>query len=158
MAIGDILKHHWLNLGSYERWRQIKTGNLLPRIQGVMDFLKPYAAQNADIAEWITSHGAKIDEAFNAVASIYFEQAAHKVDCIRRAVAAADADWAAEGTLSQKALRALRSTAGVSCVLVGMRRAEYKSNVIAELQRPVQQDPRFQSWQKLAAELAKLKH
>ena len=39
MAIGDTLKHHWLNLGSYEHWRQIKTGNLQPRIQGVMDFL-----------------------------------------------------------------------------------------------------------------------
>jgi len=34
MAVGDILKHHWLNFGSYEHWRQIKTGNLLPRIQG----------------------------------------------------------------------------------------------------------------------------
>jgi len=156
MAIGDILKHHWLNFGSYERWRQIKTSNLLPRIQGVMDFLKPYAAQNADIAKWMSSHGAKIDEAFKAVASIYYEQAAHKAERIRRAVAAADGDWAAEGTLSQKALRALRSTPAVSSVLVGMRRTEYVSDVLAELQRPVQQDPRFESWQKLTAELAKV--
>jgi aryl-alcohol dehydrogenase-like predicted oxidoreductase len=151
MAIGDTLKHHWLNFGSYERWRQVKTGNLLPRIQGVVDFLEPYAEQNADLSKWMASHRAKIEEAFEAVASIYAEQAAHKVDRIRRAVAAADRDWAAEGTLSQKALRALRSTLGVSCVLVGMRRDAYVSDVIAELQRPVQQVSRFESWQKLMA-------
>jgi aryl-alcohol dehydrogenase-like predicted oxidoreductase len=157
MAIGDTLKHHWLNFGSYERWRQVKTGNLLPRIQGVMDFLGPYGRQNADISSWMASHTAKIEEAFDAVASIYVEQAAHKVDRIRRAVAAVDRDWAAEGSLSQKALRALRSTAGVSCVLVGMRREAYVSDVIAELQRPVHLDAHIDSWQKLTAELANMR-
>jgi len=83
MAIGDTLKHHWLNFGSYERWRQIKTGNLLPRIQGVMDFLEPFAAQNEDISKWMASHRSKIEDAFEAVASIYAEQAAHMVDRIR---------------------------------------------------------------------------
>jgi hypothetical protein len=156
MAIGDTLKHHWLNLGSYERWRQIKTGNLQPRIQGVMDFLEPYANQNEDISNWMTSHREKIEEAFEAVASIYLEEAARQVNRVRRAVAAADQDWAGEGTLSQKALRAIRSTAGVSCTLVGMRRAEYVSDVLAELRHPIKQDARFESWQKLTEELAKM--
>jgi aryl-alcohol dehydrogenase-like predicted oxidoreductase len=156
MGIGDTLKHHWLNLGSYERWRQFKTGNLQPRIQGVMDFLEPYANQNEDISNWITSHREKIEEAFEAVASIYAEEAAHQVDRIRRTMATADRDWAAEGTLSQKALRAIRSTPGVSCTLVGMRRAEYVSDVLAELRRPIKQDARFESWQKLTKELAKM--
>lgn len=156
MAIGDTLKHHWLNFGSYERWRQVKTGNLLPRIQGVMDFLEPYGRENADIAKWMESHRARIEEAFDAVASVYAEQAAHKVDRIRRAVAAVDEDWAAAGTLSQKALRALRSTSGISCVLVGMRREVYVSDVIAELQRPINQGAHFESWQDLSAELANM--
>ena len=156
MAIGDMLKHHWLTLGSYERWRQVKTGNLQPRIQGVMDFLEPYGNQNEDISNWMASHREKIEEAFEAVASIYAEEAAHQVDRIRRTMATADRDWAAEGTLSQKALRAIRSTPGVSCTLVGMRRAEYVSDVLAELRRPIKQDARFESWQKLTKELAKM--
>jgi len=156
MAIGDTLKHHWLNLGSYERWRQIKTGNLQPRIQGVMDFLKPYGNQNEDLSSWMTSHREKIADAFEAVASIYAEDAAHQVDRIRRAVAAADRDWAEEGTLSQKALRAIRSTPGVTCTLVGMRRADYVSDVLTELKRPVNQGSRLESWQKLTAGLAKI--
>ena len=154
IAIGNILNHHWLNFGAYERWRQIKTGNLMPRIQGVMDFLAPYANQNEDVSNWLTSHREKIEEAFDAVASIYAEEAAHQADRIRRTVAGADREWASEGTLSQKALRAVRSTAAVSCVLVGMRREAYVSDVLTELRRPVQQRVRFEAWQKLATDLA----
>ncbi len=154
MAIGDTLKHHWLNLGSYENWRQIKSGNLQPRIQGVMDFLEPYANENEDISSWLTAHRQKIAAAFEAVASIYAAEAAHQVDRIRRTLAAADRDWAADGTLSQKALRAIRSTAGVTCTLVGMRRPQYVSDILDELRRTVKQDARRASWRKLTAELA----
>ena len=156
MAIGDTLKHHWLNLGSYENWRQLKTGNLQPRIQGVMDFLEPYANENQDLSNWLASHRKKIEAAFEAVASIYAEEAAHRVDRIRRCVAEADRNWAEDGTLSQKALRAIRTTAGVTCTLVGMRRTEYVSDVLAELRRPVQQERRHKSWQQLTARLAKI--
>jgi aryl-alcohol dehydrogenase-like predicted oxidoreductase len=154
MAIGDTLKHHWLNLGTYERWRQIKSGNLMPRIQGVMDFLEPYANQNQDLSNWMSSHREKLKEAFEAVASIYAEEAMHEVDRIRRALARADPQWAEEGTLSQKALRAIRSTAGVSCTLVGMRRESYVSDIIVELQRHIEIDSRLDSWQMLTEELA----
>ena len=76
------------------------------------------------------------------------------MDRIRRAVAAAGPDWAEEGTLSQKAVRAVRSTPGVSCVLVGMRREAYVADVLAELRRPIKQDGQLESWRKLTAELA----
>ncbi len=85
MAIGETLKHHWLNFGSYEGWRDITTGNFQPRIQGVMDFLEPYGSQNEDISKWMTSHRQRLAEAFDAVASIYAEKAARRVDRIRRA-------------------------------------------------------------------------
>ena len=153
MAIGDTLKHHWLNLGTYERWCQIKSGNLQPRIQGVMDFLEPHANRNEELSNWLSSHRKKIKEAFEAVASIYAEEAMHRADRIRRSLATADPQWADEGTLSQKALRALRTTAGVSCTLVGMRRETYVSDVIAELQRKIEQKSRIDSWQMLTEKL-----
>ncbi len=153
IAVGDILKHHWLNFGSYENWRQVESGNLRPRIQGVMEFLEPYGSQNEDISNWMTSHRTRIEEAFEAVASIYAEKATRRIDRIRRVLAAADPDWAVDGTLSQKAVRAVRSTPGVSCVLVGMRREEYVSDVLAELKRPIKQDGNLESWRKLSFHL-----
>jgi len=154
MAIGDTLKHHWLNLGSYENWRQIKTGNLQPRIQGVMDFLEPYADENEDLSNWMASHRKKIEAAFEAVASIYAAEAGRQVDRIRRTLATVDRQWAEDGTLSQKALRAIRSTSGITCTLVGMRRAQYVSDILDELKRPINQDARRVSWRKLTAGLA----
>ncbi len=154
IAVGDILKHHWLNFGSYENWRQVETGNLRPRIQGVLEFLEPYGSQNEDISSWMTSHRTRIEEAFDAVASIYAQKATRRIDRIRRVLAAADPDWAAEGSLSQKAVRAVRSTPGVSCVLVGMRREEYVCDVLAELNRPIKQVENLESWRKLSIELA----
>jgi len=71
-------------------------------------------------------------------------------------VAAVDPIWAEDGTLSQKALRAIRTTAGVTCTLVGMRRTEYVSDVLAELRRPIKQDTPIESWRKLTAGLAKV--
>jgi aryl-alcohol dehydrogenase-like predicted oxidoreductase len=154
VAVGDILKHHWLNFGSYENWRQVETGNLRPRIQGVMDFLKPYGSQNENLTEWMTSHQARIEDAFEAVASISAEKSSCRVDRIRRVLAASDPDWALDGTLSQKAVRAVRSTKAVSCVLVGMRREEYVSDILTELKRPINQDRRLESWRTLSARLA----
>ena len=153
IAVGDILKHHWLNFGSYENWRQLRAGNLQPRIQGVMDFLEPYASQNEDLSNWMASHRARIQDAFDAVASIYAEKAARRVDQIQRSLAAVDTDWGAEGTLSQQALRAIRSTPAVTCVLVGMRRNKYVCDVLTELRRPIKQDRRLESWRKLTREL-----
>jgi len=67
---------------------------------------------------------------------------------IKRQTVAADADWDAP-TLSQMALRALRSTAGTTCTLVGMRRPEYVADVLAELRRPLEVRDRTESWRGL---------
>jgi hypothetical protein len=154
IAVGDILKHHWLNFGSYENWRQVETGNLRPRIQGVMDFLQPYVNQDQKISKWMSSHRERIEDAFEGVASIYAEKASRRVDAIRRVMAAADPAWAVNGTLSQKAVRAIRSTLAVSCVLVGMRREDYVFDVLTELRRPVTCDNRLESWRNLSKKLA----
>ncbi len=65
--------------------------------------------------------------------SIYVEEAARVLNRIRYAINDADPEWEKQGTLSQKAIRALRSTAGVSVVLVGMRQGAYVEDVLTDL-------------------------
>ncbi|MCP3954512.1 MAG: aldo/keto reductase [Desulfobacterales bacterium] len=149
LAVGDTLKHYWKNFGSYERWRQTKNSSFLPRVQGVFDYLAKHAAKNADLEPWIDAHTAHLSEAFAAVASLYSEAAARRTADLKQDISRADSDWNADGSLSQKAIRAIRSTFGVSSVLVGMRREAYVENVLEELGRPVPVRERQRSWELL---------
>jgi aryl-alcohol dehydrogenase-like predicted oxidoreductase len=149
LCIADTLKHYWRNFSSYERWRQTRDGNFYPRIQGVMAFLQPLSAGNPELLKWISSHEAALGEVFEAIGSFYAELAGRRVTELKRALSAADSDWAAPGTLSQKAVRALRTTAGISAVLVGMRHPDYVEDVLEELRRPFPVTDRRKAWQVL---------
>jgi aryl-alcohol dehydrogenase-like predicted oxidoreductase len=155
IAISDMLKHYWRNFGSYERWRQLRDNNFQPRNQGVIDYLGQIDNGNETLQTWMADHATCLKRAFQAVGSIYAESAARTVEKIRQAVTLADTDWAGDGTLSQKALRVVGSSSGVSTVLVGMRRERYVEDVLGELQRPVDQRERRQSWQALQEILQK---
>ncbi len=153
-AVGDQLKHHWRNFGHYERWRQFKDGLLWPYMQGVFDFLQPYAGQVAGLDRWLADHRDKLEAAVRAVGSIYVETASREMDALRRKVKAADGDWNVDAGLSQLALRAIRSTAGVHSVLVGMRHIRYVRDVLMELGRPVSSDERVEGWGHLKKRLS----
>ena len=56
LSVGNILKHHWRNFLTHERWRDMVSGNLRPRVQGVMDFLTPYCETDNELSKWVTSH------------------------------------------------------------------------------------------------------
>ena len=84
----------------------------------------------------------------------YAETAAVRANRIRQIVSAADPDWSVEGSLSQKAIRAIRSTTGVTSVLVGMRRDAYVADVLKEIKRPTPQTDRTDAWKKLKVQLA----
>ncbi len=87
----------------------------------------------------------RVNEVLAAVSAFYQAQAAAKGQALRGMAILADPDWEAE-TLSQTAVRALRTTAGVASVLVGMRRAPYVHDVIRELARPAEAKPRAAAW------------
>ena len=146
VAVGNLLKHHWKNFGSYERWRQAKNSLFLPRVRGVYDYLEQHTDKNEDLAPWMDAHTVHLDDAFAAVASLYSAAEARRTADIKQAVSRADEDWDAAGSLSQKAVRAIRSTDGVSSVLVGMRRTAYVENILEELARGVAVKDRQASW------------
>ncbi len=149
LCIADTLKHYWRNFSSYERWRQTRDGNFYPRIQGVMAFLQPHALGNPELLKWMSSHETVLGEVFEAIGSFYAEMAGRRVSELKRMLSVADPDWAAPGTLSQKAVRALRTTRGISAVLVGMRHPDYVKDVLEELRRPFPVTDRRKAWRDL---------
>jgi aryl-alcohol dehydrogenase-like predicted oxidoreductase len=154
--VGDNLKHYWKNFGSYENFRQAQKGVFWPRVQGVLDFLMPYGTEDEELARWLADHPACLEEALDAVGSIYVEEVDRVLKRIRYAVNDADSEWEKPGTLSQKAIRSLRSTVGVSVVLVGMRREAYVEDVLTELKRPIKQKEHQAGWVRLRQGTAEL--
>jgi aryl-alcohol dehydrogenase-like predicted oxidoreductase len=149
LCIADTLKHYWRNFSSHERWHQTRDGNFHPRIRGVMAFLQPHATGNPELLKWMSSHDSLLNEAFEAIGSFYAQMARRRATEFKRAMAGADSDWAAPGTLSQKAVRSLRTTRGISVVLVGMRHPDYVKDVLEELLRPFPVADRRKAWQDL---------
>lgn len=90
------------------------------------------------------------DQLIRLADNVYEGEAARQAADFRRRLAGIDPAWSAD-TLSRLAIRALRSTAGISSVLVGMRRKEYVEDVLQELREPCQISNRRQAWEMLAA-------
>jgi len=149
VSIGETLWHHWRNFGTYERCQELESGYFLPRVLGVIQFLSQERGLTEEVSIWIESHQGKLEETFRTVASTYQHAAAEKSAQIRALVSSVDEDWAEARCLSQIALRALRSTWGITSVLVGMRREAYVMDVLEELGRPVEQKDRTESWDRL---------
>ena len=149
VALGAVLKQQWSNFDSYERWRELRSYYFAPRIRGVVQFLEQQPSPAESVLAWIRSHQEMLEAAFQAISSVYQEQAAEQAAKIKARVSSADADWDEAATLSQMALRALRSTLGITTVLVGMRQESYVDDVMEELGRPVSTKDRAESWRKL---------
>ncbi len=156
VAVADTLKYYWKNFGSWERFCQLRDGNFTPRVRGVLDFLDQHTGKHPDLAEWMTSHPNRLQKAYTAVGSIYAESASVKCQRISRALSTAEESWGRTGTLSQKAFRAVRSTPGISSVLVGMRKPDYVDDILEELGHPVMKMENPHAWRILKEELADL--
>jgi aryl-alcohol dehydrogenase-like predicted oxidoreductase len=149
-CFAETLKHHWRSFGSYGQWREAKDSIFAPRIQGVMNYLEPHAKDNPELAEWMSNHDKVLKRAFRAVASIYAEEAVALERNILRMVEGADPDGSLPDRLSQTAVVALISTAGISTALVGMRKPSYVSDVLAAAGRSNVKKERALFWQRLS--------
>ena len=155
-CVAEALKHHWRSFGSLERWVQTRDGVFMPRIQGVVNYLAAHAKDAPELAEWLVDHRKILDRAFRAVASNYADAAIAREQAINRALAHADTTWAAPDTLSQRAIGALMSTAGVSSVLVGMRRKKYVRDVLGAMAGDPVVAEREDAWARLNHALDRL--
>ncbi len=146
LVVADHLIHYWRNFGSYEHWRQVRGGFVLPRVMGVVQYLRQNAGAAAEVQAWIDAHLALLEKVDRGIESVYAGSAIREQKVLKRRVRAADPEWGRAETLSQMAVRALRSTRGVGSVLVGMRHTAYVTDILSELRRPALQSDRREAW------------
>jgi aryl-alcohol dehydrogenase-like predicted oxidoreductase len=80
---------------------------------------------------------------------VYQGEAAQQAIEFKNKVASLEATWSKIPTLSQLALRVLRSTKGISSMLVGMRREVYVEEVLHELRQATKTLERKSTWEQI---------
>jgi len=100
--------------------------------------------------------GILINRPFNAIFNNQLIRLADKTNLssgdlsnFKNKLIVASAAFHQKQTLSQMALRALRSTPGIHCVLVGMRKKEYVRDVLDELIDPSPEKINLDFWKKV---------
>ena len=149
-SAGRLLKWRWQGFGTYHNWNDMQTRYLVPRLQAAVDVFTSEPELPAGVRGWLEGYVEALNAAMDGVDAVYAREASRKAASLKRRVSAAAETWGEGETLSQMALRALRSTVGVTSVLVGMRRRAYVEDVLEELRRPVKVAPREQAWEALA--------
>lgn len=148
LALGQMMDGKWQGLGSYHNWHDIQAQFIVPRAQWAAQLLANADDASEPLLTWLDAYVQLFNETLVAISAFYQEMGHEKAQRMQETAVSTSSDWAAQ-TLSQTAVRALRSTAGVSCVLVGMRQLGYVQDMLNDLQNPVEQETRDEAWHKL---------
>lgn len=153
LGVGLMLQGRWPALGTYQNWRDIVVQFVAPRVKTALQFILKRPNLPPEAVQWAQAYQEAVNATLAAVSAFYQAQAAAEAQALHSTAVLAEPDWWTP-TLSQTAIRAVRATAGVTSVLVGMRQEPYVTDVLEELQRPLTQATRTEAWAKLQQELA----
>ncbi|MFZ1398445.1 MAG: aldo/keto reductase [Candidatus Promineifilaceae bacterium] len=148
LSVGRMLEGNWGGFGTFQNWQDVRARFILPRSQTAVEFLSNRPNLPAETALWLDEYVEAANIALAALSAFYQEQAAKQTKRIQETAVSANPHWQAK-TLSQTAVRALRSTAGITAVLVGMRQQPYVLDVLADLAQPATVQDRANAWQKM---------
>ncbi len=155
LSVAPTLLKEWERLPGVEHWYGLEE-ILVARVNQAFMHLARLLAHSREGLAALDDHLGRLKSALQAVGAFQARASAGRRRRLCQWAAGLDRDWAQAENLSQLAIRAVRSTAGVGCVLVGMRRPEYVQDVLAELARPVEQKDRRPAWERAAREAGRL--
>jgi aryl-alcohol dehydrogenase-like predicted oxidoreductase len=148
LSAGELLSQHWKSFPTAEHWQEM-TQFFVTTLQSAIQQLLEKGGDAPELSNWIKSYVEKVNPALQHITLFYQHKTADRVMQIKDNATSADAVWGAANTLSQMAIRALRSTKGISSVLVGMRTDAYVEDVLQELTQQVEISERKESWNAL---------
>jgi aryl-alcohol dehydrogenase-like predicted oxidoreductase len=153
LSAGKLLEEHGMRFASKEHWQEVLSQFLVPSVQQGIGILLRQAESSEAAAVWVEKYAEQVNGVLQAFTAHHGLRAMAAVHQVREQAAAADGEWGVADSLQATAIRALRSTAGIDVVLVGMRREAYVEDVIAELSRPEPRRERHEAWEQVRESL-----
>lgn len=148
-STGSYLAVNWQKLGPYQQWIDSQSQTLVNRINHGMGILTQRLDLTDEQKKWIDYYIDTFNNALDSLTARYRVKAAREIDQFKKEIQGIDDQWDGAKKLSHKALRALRTTRGVSCVLTGIRHTDYVNDVLVELKQPVEIRDEMHSWLEL---------
>ena len=148
-ALGETLAQFTPRIRSYYHWLDIESQYFAPTANQLVEILLKAEGLERRVSDWLSAYLSNLNELFLAMRVRFSEDLRKRMKQIKSEVAALDPDWQNVPTLSQLAIRALRSTSGITCVLVGMRQEAYVDDVLMELRQKIVVQDRLESWNAL---------
>jgi aryl-alcohol dehydrogenase-like predicted oxidoreductase len=141
LGFGTWLENKWHGLATLDEWRDLVYTVIRPRIQYAFDLMQKNSHSDETLFKFLQQYAETIDETIEHITNYYTSRSAAVSSSIHEAVDELLPSRLHALSLSQKAILAVRSIEGVSCVLVGMRSEEYVEDVIYGLQADVLENP-----------------
>ena len=141
------LKDHILKIDTFAQWKDMMQHFFYPRVDHVVQKLfQDSHSENEMLQDWIKQYLIEMEQFFELVSKYYMAKTNIKSGGMLDLVSRTSKEWRVDGSLASTAVRALRSTEGVSAVLVGMRRVEYVEEMVSELCVNVPLKDRSSTW------------
>ncbi|MBU2549339.1 MAG: aldo/keto reductase [Proteobacteria bacterium] len=148
-SLGRSLLDYWTHFKTLAQYQSIRNNVILPRLNDFLDYLVTIESSGDAFSDWMRDYLDGLQPALEAIETRYRAERSIRSRLIGERVAALDSGWAAAGGLSRMALRAVRTTSGVTSVLVGMRRPEYVDDMLTEFSQPAGEDRLSPAWSRL---------
>ncbi len=148
LSLGQMLDGKWQGFGNFPNWQELQSRYFIPRAESAINFLSQHEKGSEEFIEWLNTYIDQFNNTLLAVGAFYQERSAQESKQIMDTAVSISPEWQAQ-SLSQTAVRALRSTKGVHCTLVGMRQKAYVEDILAELANPVDIADREVAWEQL---------
>lgn len=151
LSLGIFLQQYWQDYSSYLHWDQMWSALYKEMVEEIVSSIDSQAVANA--AESSLRYQQLVQSVRTAIERFYRALDHKRLTAVKRVVSQVNPDWADTSTITQSVIRALRSTEGIDCVLVGMRKESYVQDVLTELQQPIQAFATEVVWTQLQEEM-----
>jgi len=134
------LNKDWLNFEDIFHWKNALNQYFLPRFHYYKNFIKNNSLKNEELEMDLFSCTFKTGKLFSLISAYWDNEYLKFTAQIKADLAVSIPELETATKLSNMAIRALRSTKGITTILVGMTQLPYVLDVVNELKIPVSKD------------------
>ncbi|MSR89060.1 MAG: aldo/keto reductase [Candidatus Margulisbacteria bacterium] len=154
-GIGHFLTENWENIPSYEHWKDALEHAVFPHIEVGIGLLTKNGEMPPHCANWLQGYLQIIAVATQHLTAHFKQEKQRSCHHIKDITETLQPAWTAD-SLTHVALKALYSTYGISCVLVGMREVSYVDDILASFKNIPYSEDHTAAWLDIKEQLPSL--